>query len=269
MKEDLSMSNFTSSALRLKSTEHEVAVVLSHFNTDYVLEIIQNKLDSKFILSTTNIEEPNIVSSFANNFVYLQQQYPSDVANIVVVRDETYKEIINIICRNYEITCNIEDSHIDLFTQVFYLYDFFVCNFSRYMSLFFAKYIYTNRQALYAGLNLDQFKKSKDSSSAYGKKIYDDPYTGSISANLIYVINNMRQFDIPFQTILELIYGDPNIVNIFSTVGIPYDFFKTIYYSVPAEYQSILITNIRLELQQLAVADINFQNAWTELSTNN
>lgn len=262
------MSNFTGSALRLQSTENEVAVVLSHFNSDYILDIIQDKLNNKFILTTTNIEEPNIVSSFASNFVYLRNQYPSDTTNIDIVRDETYKEIMNIIARNYEITYVLDDS-IDLFTQVFYMYDFFVCNFSRYMSLFFAKYIYKNRQELYACLNLDQFKKSKDSSSVYGKKVYEDPYIGTISANLIYVINNMRQIDVPFQTILELIYGNPNIINIFNTIGIPYDFFKTIYYAVPTEYQSILITNIRLELQQLAVSDINFQNAWTELSTNN
>lgn len=262
------MSNFTSSALRLQSTENEVAVVLSHFNSDYILDIIQDKLNNKFVLATTNIGPPNIVASFASNFIYLKIQYPSDTANIDIVRDETYKEILDIICKSYGISYVLDDT-VDLFTQVFYVYDFFVCNFSAYISLFFAKYIYINRQALYNSLSLDQFKKSKDSSSIYGKKIYDDPYIGTISAQLGYVINNMRQFDISFHDILEVIYGNPNIINIFNTIGIPYDFFKTIYYAIPEEYQSILITNIRLELQQLAVSDINFQNAWNELSTNN
>lgn len=267
------MSNYSSSALRFLSSENEVAVVLSHFNSSYILDVIQDKLNSKFLITTASIESPNIVDAFRSNFIAIASQYPFDEKNITICRDETYREILDIICRNYGIEWNRDyvesslDPAMSLYSFAHYVYDFFVSNFSTYISLFFARYIYANRTAIYNSLNLDQFKRSKDSSTMYGKRAYDDPYIGIISTNIIYVIDNMIQFDVSFHDILTTIYGDQNVVNLLiNGLGISYDFFRNVYYAIPPEFKPNLITNIRLDIQRIILNDMSFQNAFNELN---
>lgn len=243
------MGNFSHDEMRSTATENEVAVVLSHFNSAYIMDVMRDKIENRFSLSNMNlVADPNIVLSFEQNFQYIMATYPSDIENIMQVRSETYREIIDLICSSYDMTFN-DSEGLDYYSCAFYLYDFFVCNFSNYISAFFASYILANKDGIYVGMNLDAFKKSKDSSTIYAKKLCDDQRVAIIASNIIYVVENMKTFDITLQEILTYIYGNPLTVSMFAgMIGIPYDFFKEKYYNIPEEYQTILYTNIRLAI---------------------
>lgn len=249
------MGNYTSHALGSLTSEYEVAEVLAHFNSQYIFDVIQEKIDTKFnigiVIAGTN---PNIVLSFEDNFNRCKAIYPEDLVNIETVRIETYKEVIDIIKSNYNIGFVYYEG-IDPYTYAYYLYDFFVCNFADNIAKFFAQYIYANKDALYNSLGLDAFKKQKDSNANYGnygKTVYDDSKLAIISANIVYVVNAMKSFDITPQDIFSVIYGNLDIVNMLTaSIQFQYDPFKQLFYSVPPEYEPILFTNIRLALQQM------------------
>lgn len=250
------MGNYTQSVMNSLTAEYEVSEVLAHFNSAYILDVIQEKINNRFIptmvLSSTN---PNIIISFEDNFKRCFAMYPEDAENIRSVREETYREVIDIICNNYGITFKYTEG-IEPYTYAYFMYDFFVCNYAKYIASFFAQYIYTNKDALYNALNLEAYKKSKDASTQYGKKVYEDSKLAVISSNIVLVINAIRTFDITKELIFSTIFGTKEIVELMSSaVNTPYDIFKTLFYSAPVDYQPILFTNVRLELQKLAVRE--------------
>ena len=66
---------------------------------------------------------------------------------------------------------------------------------------FFTSFIINNSDSLYKNLNLESLKKSKDSSTIYGKSIYDTPKYILISANLEKVINYISTLDVTINNI--------------------------------------------------------------------
>lgn len=246
------MGNYTQSGISSLASEYEVAEVLAHFNSQYIFDVIQDKINTRFnptiVMSGTN---PNIVLSFEDNFNRCKAVYPDDIPNIEQVRIETYKEIIDIIKENYGIGF-IYHEGIEAYTYAYYMYDFFVCNFANYIAKFFAQYIFDNKDILYASLGLDAYKKQKDSTTSYGKKVYEDSKLAIISANIVYVVNSMKAIDIRPRDIFSVIYGNLDIVNMLTvSIQFPYDLFKQLFYSIPPDYEPILFTNIRLYLQQM------------------
>lgn len=255
------MGNFSINGLNQMATENEVATVLSNFNSNYIYDVIQDKLNGRFNISMST-QNANVVVSFDQVFKDLQVKYPSDAQNVERVRLETYREIVDFICKYYGIQYALpaidQAPSVDYYVVAYYLYDFLVSNFFTFISTFYARYIYGNRDQIYDCMGLDAFKKNKDSSTQYGKKIFNDSKTAIISANIIGVVKNLSGFDITIENILSVIYGNVNIVNMMAGIlnNIPMDFFKT-YFNVPPNVEAILYTNIRLELQRLSQADGN------------
>lgn len=237
-------------------TENEVAIILSRFNSNFIFDVIRDNLAQKFNYSF--ISAPNVVAAFEQNFKYFQIRYPSDYDNIEVVRISTYKEIINILCNEYNLQFNDNDG-LDYYSLALYLYDFLACNFNNYMVSFFANYIYKEKNSLYEFLNMEALKKNKDSSTIYGKKIYKDPKLAILNANLNSVIASICNFDITFENILSIVYSNKNIVNYLTAHVSPInDFFKSTYcYSFSLDMQPVILTNIRLEIQKMAVLTDN------------
>lgn len=247
------MGNYTHYALNSMAAEYEVSEVLEHFNSQYIFDIIQDKINNRFssamVMGSSN---PNIVLSFEDNFNRCKAVYPDDIHNINEVREETYQEVIDIISKNFRFNFKPMEG-IETFSYAHYLYDFFVCNFSNYISKFFAVYIYNNKDALYSSLNLDAVRKESDISTTYGKRVYEDTKLAVISSHILYVVNAMSNIDITPDIIFSIIYGTQEIVNLLTNcLEFPYELFKTLFYNIPPSYEAILFTNIRLELQQLA-----------------
>ena len=250
------MSGFISNSNMYNiTTENEVASVLSHFNSEFIFDLVRDNLQKKFNYNT--IVSPNIVASFEQNFKQIMSIYQDDTDRINEVRTRTYKEIISIICQNYNLQFNDSDD-IDYYSAAMHLYDFLVAGFSNYLEQFFANYIYKERNGIYEALNLSSMKKNKDSSTLYGKKTYKDIKLAVINANLEFVIQNICAYDINLATILSNVYTDRNVINYILTIISPiHDFFKTSYVSVfQSDIRAIILSNIRFKIQNLCI-DLN------------
>lgn len=257
------MSGFiASSGLYNVCPENEITVMMSHFSTDYIFDIIKDNIESQYTCYKLGTI-PNIVSSFEQYFKYCLTMYTSDedVKKIHETRNETYSEIIRIICQYFNFYFNANQE--DLFTAAFNLYDFFISNFTNNVVTFFSKYIIKEKNALYDLMNLSESKRSKDTSTIYNKKLYKNTKLAIINANLESVLDNIMTFDISFETILTILFQDKNLIKYMSTLIQPCtDFFKTVYLPLlQSHLKPIIITNIRLEIQKLSVdQNVNILN---------
>ena len=251
------MSSFTANIQNYNVvTENEVAVVLSHYNSDFVFSIVDNAMKRRF-LEVPIIAVPNVVGAWEQNFKAIRAQYGAENnEEIMRVRNETYKEIIDDICGEFKLSFTIDDT-VDLYSAAYHLYDLFVCKFIENMTTFFANYIYKERSSIYDSLGLADKKKNKDSSTIYGKKIYKDIKLAVINANIDMVVSEICSMDIPFASIISLIYGSNSELKryIISIVSADSDFMDNVYVPVMNSFiRPDIITSIRFKLQEIAMA---------------
>ena len=244
------------------SNEFNVTEMLERFDSNYLFDIINDKLEN--IDYTAVLPDPNIISSFEENFKAMNDNYPGDSANIKYIRNQVYMDIINILCNRFNLYFNDVDENIDLYSVAFYLYDFLVCNRNNLMVSFFTSFIINNKESLSRFLNLEDYRKSRDSSSVYGKRMYTDAQYGIISANMGRVLNHIATLDISLLNIFQSIYTHPEVVEFLdNTISDRGNFFKDFYCSIleQPEILPIIITNIRLSLQRLVgnIAETNIQ----------
>lgn len=233
--------------------EGEVANILAHFNSDYIMNIIKSYINKRFDFNSL-INNPNIVMSYEINFKDLMTQYPSDVDNIKQARQETYEEIVSIICQHYKLNY-IPNPDNDMYSVAYWLYDFFVCNYAKNIINFFTGYIYQNKEAIYNNLELYKYKKDRDSSTTYIKKVYNDIIIATIISKIKEVIYYISGFDIEMNTLLSYNY-DIDTCNFINSIVIPTNnIFKENFcevFSIPT-----ILTDIRLALQQMMKNDNN------------
>lgn len=238
------------------TTENEIAIILSHFNTEYIFDVIKDNIAQKF--NTYQMNMPNVVVSFEQYFKQLQMIYdnPTDRLNIENTRIETYKEILYILSNEFNLEIDYENIQ-DYYSITYYLYDLLVSGFNNHVVNFFTNYIIKEKNGIYDLLNLGELKKNKDTSTIYNKKIYKNAKVAIINANLEYVIDSMSAFDITFNMILNTIYQDKNMVRMIESVVAPrVDFFKGAYIGIlRSNIRPILLTNIRLEIQRQSMID--------------
>ena len=242
------------------ATEQDITEILAHFDSEYIIATMQDKLENIDFAST--LIQANIIASFEENFKLMKEQFPGDESNINIVRERVYREIIDILCSKFNLQFNALDENIDIYTAAFYAYDFLVCNRNNIMVNFFASFIVNNKDSLYNGLNLDTFKKNKDSSIMYGNKLYADQKYIIISSNIEKVIKYIATLDIKLVNIFQSTYINPEVVmfldNAFADRG---NFFVDYYCNIINKPESlpIVITNIRLQLQK-SVGNIGSNN---------
>lgn len=226
------------------SNEYNITEILAHFDSDYIISTIEDKLEE--INFASSLIQPNIIASFEENFKLMREQFPGDEANINAVRIRVYTEIIQILCNKFNLQFNEIDDTIDLYTAAFYAYDFLVCNRNNIMINFFTSFIINNKNSI----NVE--KKNKDSSVVYNKNIYTDPKLIAISANMEKVIKYISEIDVRLVDIFSSTYVNQETVmfldNAFADRG---NFFKTYYCNISTEDMPIVITNIRLQLQKI------------------
>lgn len=227
--------------------EGDVAELLSKFNSSYVMDVIDNNLKNRFAYNPA-ISNPNIVNSYEMNFKDMLSRFPSDVENIMAIRYETYLNIINKICSSFNIQYVGNDP--DNFVLAYNLYDLFVSGYSRNIINFFARYIYFNRNELYNNIGLDKYKKIKDSSSNYIRKVYNDQVVAIIIARIKDVIYYISGFDIDLYTFLTLIYNKDTCNYFYNNIQPLGNIFKDEFCNVVLNNQALL-TDIRIAIQKL------------------
>ena len=237
-------------------SENQLTEILSHYETDFVMSVLDNAIQSRFNPNAV-LRQPNVVAAWEQNF----KQYLADFdeigdgkAKIYQVREDTYKEIISRICREFNLSFTVDDN-IDWYSAAFYLYDFFIANFNTNLISFFCNIIYRDRSDIYESMDLASFRKNKDSSTIYGKKTYKDIKLAVINANIEMVIGYICNMDISLTDILNLVYPQKEFVYFLSSIiSDNGDFFKNYYCTMLQNYiRPILLTEIRLSIQNMAI----------------
>ena len=251
------MSSFTANSQMFNVvTENELTEVLSHYSSEFVYSIVDEAMKSRFNgVPITAI--PNVVGAWEQNFKAIRAQYGMESNEEVIrVRNETYVEIIDTICKEFGLGFTVDDT-VDIYSAAFHLYDLFVSNFMGNMTSFFANFIYKERSNLYESMNLSELKKNKDSSTIYGKKIYKDIKLAVINANIDMVISEICAMEIPFHSIIGVICGNNSELKRYylSIISASTDFFNNTYVTIlNSDIRADVITNIRFKLQEIAIA---------------
>lgn len=256
------MSGFIASSSYNITTENEISVILSHFNSQFILDVIRDNINQKYNLYQMNM--PNIINSFENYFKQLKMTFdnPDAINEIEYTRIETYKEVLNILSIEYGLEINYELIQ-DYYSVTYYLYEFLVSGFNVAMINFFTNYIIKEKNTLYEVLQLNEMKKNKDISTIYNKKVYKNAKVAIINANLEYVIDALCGFDIEFSHILNTVYQDKNMIKFIESIVAPkVDFYKLAYVRmIKSPIRPILLTNIRIEIsKQSMIEDLSIKN---------
>lgn len=251
------------------ATENELAVVLSHYSDQFVFTVIKDAIEYRFE-RVPIVGLPNVVAAWEQNFKAIVAQY-GNIEEVNRVRNETYRQIIDIICKEFGLEFTIDDS-IDLYSAAYHLYDFLVSNFTNNMVTLFANFIYKERANLYESLNLSNLKKNRDSSTIYGKKIYKDIKLAVINANIDMVISEVCAMDMPLYNIISIVYGNNSELKryLISIISAGPDFFNKAYVSVlNSDIRPDMITNIRFKLQEIAMSHDQASSDIDVIASNN
>lgn len=251
------MTTFIGNSVYDIVAENEMLSVLSHFDTDYIFNMIKDMSTQKY--ESCQPTNANVVYVYEQYFKGLKSQAStdSDIEEIDYIRDKTYIEIIDILCKDHNLYCEPTLDHSKYYTMAFYLYDFLIAKYRNHVVTFFSNFILREKNNLYESLDLARFKKNKDSSTIYNKKIFKNTKLAVIASNLEYIIDNISVFDISFETILDMIYNDRDIVNFLSSNISPLgDFFKnTFTLAMKSSIRPIILTDIRLFISREAIED--------------
>lgn len=230
--------------------EGEVANILAHYDSDYIMNIIKdniqnNKNSYNFNSLSAN---PNIVYSFELNFNDLMDRYPSDKDNILQVRNERYQEIVDYICSAFNLSYTAPEE-TDVYTSAYNLYEFLVSGYSRNVSTFFSNFIYKNRESIYEALDLQKYKKEKNSSVLYMKKVNsEDSKIGTILSRIKDIVYFISGMDIDLFTFLSYCYTIETAQFINSIIVPNGNIFKDIFNITNCPE---LISEIRLSMQSI------------------
>ena len=181
-------------------SENELSEVIAHFNTEFIMSIIDSAIAIRYNPSAfTN--NPNVVDAWDMNFKQIVEYYQNTdmTERVAVLRANTYKEIIDRICRVHDLNFTVEE--VDLYTAAHYLYQFLVSQFIYYMDYFFASYIVREADALFDGMELGMMRKNKDTSTVYNKRIFKNEKIAVIAANIDRVVQYICGMDFSFDYI--------------------------------------------------------------------
>lgn len=232
------------------ANEHQLSEILANFSSDYIYDVISDQISKRYEFAI--IPKPNIVNTFKSNFDNIRANFPMDVENTNAVEEDTYRNIIDIICNS----CNISfDTTTDdnIYLAAATLYDFLVCSFNKHMVDFVIGLIIKEQDSIYSALELEESKKNKDSSTIYNRKTMENTKLAVINANLPQVLQYVATLDINMTDLLQSCYQQPMvdlIVNNFGeNINIYNDFMKVILSN--ENFLPEYITEIRLRIQGL------------------
>lgn len=230
---------------------NQVAVILSQFDSNYVMDLVESQIQDQFNYFDTNPKSNN-VEAYEMIFKQLYTNYPNDIDNIDDSRKEVYISIIKAICFRFNLQFNFDDD-MDIYTFAKYLYDFFVSNFNNYMVNFYTRFIREQKDSLYEQLNLEEYKRNKDTSTNYSRLVFDDEKIVILSANIPTIIKYISSLSVSDDLIYRYSYGDdPDKISILADhISAPYGIFG-IYTSLINNNDFMytnIVTQVRLRLQ--------------------
>ena len=235
--------------------DNQLAGILSQFNTDYIMEYIDDAIGKRLRLYDI-MNLPNIVYGYEARFKDLTNGFSSNVEDINAVRQDTYYTVIYKLCNYFNLSPTFDGtSDIDWYSAAFWLYKFLVSEFTSNLINFYSFYIIQERSGIYDNLGLDGLRRENDVIYSYSKRLFQDPKLAAIHSNIGLVLSSMGTFDIGIYTIVRYLYQTPNmdIANyITSLVTDNGNFFRTQYDAIvnDPKYSADLITYIKFNIQK-------------------
>lgn len=233
-----------------KTNDIQISMLLKYYNSDILISQIDQKIANR---NQFDLISPNLIDSFENNFNELRKKYPEDINNITDVRERLYIDIINKIQANCGIIDIVDLGGVNIYDLTSVLYSFFISDYVNNIIKLFANFIFTQRTALYNDLNLDQFKKDKDSSNVHYKKVYNDPIIAVIISKFNYILQSISTLDMSFEQLITSGYYelDARAISILKHVITVNDFYKIICYTALNDPNHHMLSEMKLKLQAL------------------
>jgi hypothetical protein len=199
----------------------------------------------------------NVIGSLEQNFKQILDIYVEQRESLYNVRTETYKEIIEMINETYDLSFNDNfQSAVGNYTEAYWMYDFFVCNYIPKLIEFYAIMIDKNIDSLYKSIIAVD---DRSDATLFGKKIYaENPQLGIIMNNIDAAIANISVFDFDLQSILTTVYPIEAYSTILNAVHDNNDFFRNHYAAqFNTDLRPVLTTEIRFALHTNYVSSHN------------
>lgn len=254
------MSRINDSQAYNINLENEVSRLLSHFESDFVLDVVENNTNSRLRFNT--IPMANLCGSFEQTFKTMLANYPASYEQIMIVRSKTYGEIIDVLCKGHNLSFR-DPMNTDLYGIAYYLYGFLVSDFQKIMVNYITRLILREKESLLLAVGYDDTKKSRDVNMINGIKVEKDSKIITLSAHLPEIISIISNLPITLNDIIVNTYTDPTVIDYMSSVV--YDngnFFKDIYMTQfnDPESNTILMSNISLELHTASTIILTKEN---------
>lgn len=233
-------------------TDIGIGSILSNFETSWVMNSVRESLDMRF--RPFQGDMPNFADVINRQFEAILAASPDYRDQVLLTRDETFKEIIEAICDYYnlEFTGNFEEIQpMELYGITRTMYDIFISRFTTYIVDFYVNYIKTNIDPIYAYLNNDpNVRKPREKDSP--AKSYIDPKFLLIHANLNKVILNTAAYDISMYDLLSFFTDQQTSAKLCTYLADKGDIYKNYYavYLLDDRYMPELVTSIKLKLQR-------------------
>lgn len=243
-------------------TDAEVSSIIANFSPEMINDILDYTLLNKQSMQVGMVMN-NMVASNETALKAIMSTYGDYLEELKQTRENLYNFIIQKLCSFHHLQYNGDVP--DLYSAAFCIYRFLVSEFSLNVIRFYVNYILKEKNAIYQQLEMAELKKNKDSSSTYSKKIYRNSNNklAVIHANLEFVIDGMRSYDITLEDVINNIYvGEPNmskfLISILQDNG---DFFRTYIAGYINDFNKPeIITYIRLQLQGMyTTTDLLFE----------
>lgn len=243
------------SSIQIINSEKAVGTILSKFSTNFIMDVIDDNIKMKF--RPFNVGPANFVIVLEQNYQMTKLQNPSFVNEIENNRAQTYREIINKICKFYNLQFIGEQyqelNPNDLFNLASILFDIFVSNFTNRMIEFFVRYIVNNKDDIYNSIeNAEEIRKNKEMTS-YGRKMYTDPKLVVIHSSLNSVIMNIASHDIPLALLLTYLTDRDTAAYLSGMIVDINDIYKNHYasYILNELTKADIFTSIKLTMQNM------------------
>lgn len=244
-------------------TDAGIGTILSNFSSEYINHVIEDSLMMKF--RPFDGPMPNMVDVLNRQFLAILNNAPDYKDKIEYVRSETLQEIIQAICKFYNLSFmgDFESmEYMELYGIAHTMYDIFISRFTEYMLDFFVSYVIRNSDSIASYLANDPNTTKPKEQGLYAPDNFIDPKYILIHANINKVIYNMAGYDISLNDLLGFFLSPNDRAKMQSLLADNGDIYKTHYasYILDPKYSAGVLTNIKLSLQSKTQELINVIN---------
>ena len=238
------------------AVEGEATNILSHFNDDYILNVVADNIDRRL---TSYMSIINLISSIETNIMHIIDTYPHQKDDIMNRRENIYGSIINIIVNRFNIEYGVYD-FIDNKNSAYYMYELFISSFKDNLINLFTSIIFKEKNNIFNILESNGLKRKKDSSTTYGKKMYNNPKLAVINANLEESLEYVFSLNLNLSDILNNIYDNKSIIkHLELTISPRGDIYRELFV-LPFKQDPMLkvnlINDIRLNIHKILTTNI-------------